>query len=201
MAFVELSVTAHQSHNWGKVSILFYYLSYLLKDSGKLKNSCFQAICSDQFSHSVMSDSLWPHGLQRARLPCPSPTPRACSDSLFFKSVMSSNHLILCHPLVLLLPVFPSIRVFSNESVLCIRWPKYWRFSFSISPSNEYSRLISLGWTGLTSLQPKGLSRLFSNTTVQSIDSLALSFLYSPTLAYRHDYWRNHSFDYMDLCR
>ena len=82
------------------------------------------------------------------------------------KSVMPSRHLILCHPL---LPpsVFPSIRVFSNESVLHIRWPKYWSFSFSISPSNEYSGLISLGWTGWISLQSEGLLRVFSNTTVQ----------------------------------
>ena len=83
------------------------------------------------------------------------------------ESVMPSNHLILCHPLLLLPSVFPSIRGFSNESVLCIRWPKYRSFSFSISPSYEYSGLISLGWTGWVSLQSKGLSRVFSNITVQ----------------------------------
>ena len=83
------------------------------------------------------------------------------------ESVMPSNHLILCHPLLLLPSIFPSIRVFSNESVLHIRWPKYWSFSSSVSPSNEYSGLISLGWTGWISLQSKGLSRVFSNTTVQ----------------------------------
>ena len=82
------------------------------------------------------------------------------------KLVMPSNHLILCHPL-LLLSIFPSIRVFSSESVLHIRWPEYWNFSFSISPSNEYSGLISLGLTGLISLLSKGLSGVFSNTTVQ----------------------------------
>ena len=79
------------------------------------------------------------------------------------ESVMPSNHLILCCPLLLLPSSFPSIRVFSSESVLHMRWPKYWSFSFSISPSNEYS----LGWTGLISLQSKGLSRVFSNTTVK----------------------------------
>ena len=83
------------------------------------------------------------------------------------ESVMPSNHLILCRPLLLRPSIFPSIRVYSNESVLHIRWPKYWSFSFSISPSNEYSGLISLGLTGLISLQSKGLSRVFSNTTVQ----------------------------------
>ena len=83
------------------------------------------------------------------------------------ESVMPSNHLILCRLLPLLPSIFPSIRVFSNESALHIRWPKYWSFSFSISPANEYSGLISLGWTGWISLQSKGLSRVFSNTTVQ----------------------------------
>ena len=81
--------------------------------------------------------------------------------------VMPSNHLSLCHPLLLPPSIFPSIMVFSNESALCIRWPNYWSFNFSISPSNEYSGLISLGWTGWISLQSKGLSRVFSNTTVQ----------------------------------
>ena len=86
---------------------------------------------------------------------------------LSIESVMPSNHLILCRPLLLRPSIFPSIRVCSNESVLHIRWPKYWSFSFSISPSNEYSGLISLGLTGLISLQSNGLSRVFSNTTVQ----------------------------------
>ena len=95
--------------------------------------------------------------------------------------VMPSNHLILCHPLLLLPSIFPSIRVFSNESALHIRWPKYWSFSFNISPSKEHPGLISfrmdwlkntqdwspLGWTGWISLQSKGLSRVFSNTTVK----------------------------------
>ena len=94
-------------------------------------------IDSVQFSCLVMSDSLRPHGLQSARLPCPSLTPRAYSNSCPIKSVMPSNHLILCCPLLLPPSIFPSIRVFSHKSVLCIRWPKYW--SFSISPSNEYS--------------------------------------------------------------
>ena len=86
---------------------------------------------------------------------------------LSIESVMPSNHLILCHPLLLLPSIFPSIRVFSNEPVLCIRGPKYWSFNFSISPSNEHPGLTPLGWTGWISLQSKGLSRVFSNTTVQ----------------------------------
>ena len=83
------------------------------------------------------------------------------------ESVMPSSHLILGRPLLHLPPVPPSIRVFSNDSTLHMRWPKYWSFSFSISPSNEHPGLISLGWTGWISLQSKGLSRVFSNTTVQ----------------------------------
>ena len=98
---------------------------------------CFQPLL---FSHSVMSDSVWPHGLQHARLPCPSPSAGVCS-LMSIESVMPSNHLILCHPLLLLASIFPNIRFFSNELALHIWWPKYW--SFSISPSNEYSGLIS----------------------------------------------------------
>ena len=83
------------------------------------------------------------------------------------ESVMPPNHLILCYPLLLLPSIFPSIRVFSNESALHIRWPKYWSFSFSTSPSNDYSGWFPLGWTGLMSLLSKTLSRVFSNTTVR----------------------------------
>ena len=84
-----------------------------------------------------MSDSLWPHGLQHVELPCPSLSPRVCSNSSI-ELMMPSNHLILCRPLLLLPSTFPSIRVFSTESALHIRWPKYWSFSFKISPSNEH---------------------------------------------------------------
>ena len=97
------------------------------------------------FSCSVMSDSLWPHGLQHSRVTCPSPSPRAYSNSVTYithELVMPSNHL-LHFPLLLLPSIFPSIRIFSKESVLRIRWPKYWSFSFSISPSDENSGLIS----------------------------------------------------------
>ena len=108
----------------------------------------------DQFSCSVTSDSLQPHGLQHARLPCPTSPPGAYSNSSI-KLVMPSNHLILCRPLHLLPSVFSNIRVFSSESALPIRWPKYWSFSFSISPSNGYSGLISLRivWLDLPTVQ------------------------------------------------
>ena len=103
-----------------------------------------------------MSDSLWPHELQHTRLPCPSLSPRVCSNSCpltqWCSLTISSKH--LCHPL-LLPSVFPSIRVFSHELALHIRWPKYWRFSFSISPSNDYSGLISfmIDWFDLLAVQ------------------------------------------------
>ena len=119
------------------------------------------------FTHQVVSDSLV--------------TPMNCSmpgfPVLHYLPEFAQTHvhpvgdaIQPSHPLspLLLLPsIFPSIRVFSNESDLCIRWPKYWSFSFSISPSSEYSGLISFKWTGVISLQSKGLSRVFSNTTVQ----------------------------------
>ena len=102
-----------------------------------------------------MSDSLRPHGLQHTRPPCPSPTPGVYSNTCPIKSVMPFNHLILCSPLLLLPSVFPRIRVFSNESVLRIRWPKYGSFTFSISPSNGYSGLISfrMDWLDLLAVQ------------------------------------------------
>ena len=102
-----------------------------------------------------MFDNLRPHGLQHARPPCPTPTPRAYSN-LCIESVMPSNHLILHHPLLLLTSIFPSIGVFSNESVHCIRWPQYWSFSLSISPSNEYSGLISFRMDRLDLLVVQG---------------------------------------------
>ena len=114
---------------------------------------------------------------------------------MFIESVMTSNHLILCWPLLLLPSIFPNIRVFSNESVLHIIWPQYWSFSFSISPSNEHSGLISLGWTGWISLQSKGLSRVFANTTLQKHQFFLAQLSYSPTLTSIHDYWKNHSLD------
>ena len=111
------------------------------------------------------------------------------------KLVTPSNHLILCQPLLLQPSIFPSIRVFPSESVLQIKWPKYWSFSFTISPSNDYSGLISFRMDWLDLLAVQGTLKSLSNTTVQSINSLALSFLSSPTLTSIYDYWQNHSFD------
>ena len=110
---------------------------------------------SVQFSCSVVSNSLWPHGLQHARLPCPSLAPGTYSNSCPLCHVVPCSHLILYHPLLLSPSILPSISVFSNELVLNIRWPKYWSFSFSISPSNENSGLISfrMDWLDLFAVQ------------------------------------------------
>ena len=135
---------------------------------------------------------------------CQASTSFTISQSLLklmsIESVMPSNHLILCCPL-LLHSIFISITVFSNESALCIMWPKYWSFSFSISPSNEYSGLISfrIHWLDLFAVQGT-LPESFPTPWFKSINSSALSFLYGPTLTSLHDYWKNHSFDYTHLC-
>ena len=111
------------------------------------------------------------------------------------ESVMPSKHLVLCHPLLLLPSIFPSIKVFSNELALRIRWPKYWNFSFNINPSNEHPGLICfrMDWLDL----PAVIDSLESSPTPQfkSTNSSALSFLHSPTLTSTHDHWKNHSLD------
>ena len=126
---------------------------------------------SVQFSCSVLSYSLRPHEPQHARPPCPSPTPGVHSNSTSIESVMPSNHLILCCPLLLLPSIFPSIRVFSNESALHIRWPKYWSFSFNISPSNEHPGVISfrMDWLDLLAVQGTFKSLLQHHSSKASI--------------------------------
>ena len=110
--------------------------------------------------------------------------------------VMPSNYLILCCPLLLLPSIFPSIRVFSNESALCIRWPKYWSFSFNISPSKAYPGLVSfrMDWFDLLAVQ--GTLKSLLQHQFKNINSLVLRFLYSPTLTSVHDHGKNHSLDY-----
>ena len=124
-----------------------------------------------QFSHSVVSDSLQPHGLQDARPPCPSATPRACSNSYPSSWWCHPTHFIVCYPLLLLLSIFPQIRVFSSESVLHIRCPKYCSFSFPISPSSEYSGLISfrMDWLDLLAVQGTRKSLLQHHSSKASI--------------------------------
>ena len=148
---------------------------------------------SVQFSSSVVSNSLWPYGLQYDRLPCPSPTPKACSNSC-----PSSQW---CHPTISFsvipfsscLQSFPASRSF--PTVLRIKWPKYWSFSFSIGPYNKFSMNIPLGLTSLMSLQSKGPQESSPTPQFKSISSSVLSFLYGPPLTSIFDYWKNHSFD------
>ena len=111
------------------------------------------------------------------------------------ESVMPSNYLILCRPILLPPSIFPSIRIFSNESVLCVRWPKYWSFSFNISPSNEYSRLISfrMDWLDLFAVQETLKSLFLHHSSKASI--LWCSAFFIVQLTSIHDYWKNHSLD------
>ena len=148
-----------------------------------------------------MSDSLQPHEPQHARPPCPSHYSWSLLKLMPIESVMPSSHLILCCPLLLLPSIFPSIRVFSNESVLRIRWSKYWSFNFSISPYNEHPGLISIRMDWLDLLAVQGtLKSLFQHHSSKSINSSVLSFFYSPTLTSILDHWKNHSLDQTDLC-
>ena len=145
-----------------------------------------------------MSDSLWPHGLQHTKPPCPSPTSEFTQTHVHWVS----DAIQPPHPLLspLLLPsIFSNIRVFTNESVLCIRWPRYWSLSFNISPSNVYSGLISFrnDWFDPLSVQGtlKGLLQHSSKTSV-----LSTQLFYGPSLTSVHGFWKNQSPDYKDLC-
>ena len=170
------------SCSWG---IYFPPLRTVLQGSQRWVNQtpgnvkCEWIFSSVQFSHSAVSDSLQPHESQHARPPCPSPTPRIHPDSSHtIESVMPSSHFILCRPLLLLPPIPPSIRAFSNESTLCMTWPKYWSFSFSISPSNEHPGLISfrMDWLDLLAVQRTLKSLLQHHSSKASI--ITLLFIY-----------------------
>ena len=169
-----------------------------IKIAGRNINNLRYAYLMLLFSSSVMSGSLWPHGLQHPRLPCPSPSPGVCSNSCplswwnpMVRSIesMRSNRLILCCPLHLLPLIFPRIRVFSNEWAFCIMWPKYWSFSFNISPSKEYSGLISfrMDWFNLLTVQgtlkslPQRHSSKASVLQQSAIFIVQLSHLYLST--------------------
>ena len=142
-----------------------------------------------------MSDSLWPMNCNTSVFPAFTIV-WSLLKLISIVSGMPSNHLICC-PLLLLPSIFPSIRVFFKESALCNTWPKYCSFSFS--PYKEYLGLIYLGLTHLVSLQSKGLSRIFSNTTVWQHINLVLRLLYGPTVTSIYDYWKNNSFDSTNL--
>ena len=141
-----------------------------------------------------MSNSLQPHGLQHTGPPCPSPTPGVYSNPCPL-SRMPSKHLILCRPLLLPPSIFHSSRVFSNESALRMRWPKYWSFSFNISSSNEYSGLISfrMDWLNLLAVPGTLNSLLQHHSSKPSIVRCSAFFIVQ--LSHSHDYWKNHSLD------
>ena len=153
--------------------------------------SPFYLIIVYSLSHVQLFAAAWPAAYQASLSITNS---QSLLKLMSIESAMPSSHLILCRPL-LQPSVFPSIRIFSNESVLCIRWPKYWSFSFSISSSNQYSGLISfqMDWLDLLAVQ-RNLKSLLQHH-FKSINSLALSFIYIPTLTSIHDHWKNHSFD------
>ena len=128
------------------------------------------AISSVQFSHSVVSNFLRPHELQHAKASLSINNSWSPPKPMSIELMMPSNHLILCHPLLLMPSIFPSIRVFSNESALCIRWPKYWSFSLNISPSNEHPGLIfRMDWLDFLAVQRTLKSLLQHHSSKASI--------------------------------
>ena len=186
----------HFPSAWGIFYFIFSTLCY--RSSGDAVGICsfkmftyvFQL--SVQFCHSVMSNSLQPLDCSMPGFPVNHQS-QSLLKLMSIESVMPSNHLILCCPLLLLLSIFPSFRVLSKESVLHIRWPKYW--SFSIRPSNEHSGLISSRMNWLDLLAVQGTLKSSPTPWFKSINSLVPSFLYGPTLTSIHDYWKSHSFD------
>ena len=155
-------------------SYSFYFLLQILK-------CC--CCCSAAQSYP---NSLRPHGLQHTRLPCPSPFSQSLLKLMFIESVAPSNHPILCHPLLLLPSIFPRIRVFSTESALHIRWPKYWSFSFSISASNEHPGLIffRMDWFDLLAVQGTLKSLLQHHSSEASIPQCSAFFMFQPSHPY-----------------
>ena len=150
---------------------------------------------SVQFNCSVVTDSLQPPWTAACQASLSVTKCQSLLRLMLIESVMPSDHLTLCRPLLLLPSIFPSIRVFSNESVLRIRRPKNWSFNFSISLPNKYSGLISfrIEWFDLFAVQ--GNLKSLLQPQIKGINSLVLSFLYSPTLTSIHDYRKNHSFE------
>ena len=179
---------------------LFYYLLWkvLLKFSQLILVDLSQSMLLIQFSSVQLLSRVWLFA---------TPWTAACQASLsitnsrsllrlmFIESVMPSNRLILCWPLLLLPSIFPSFRVVSNESALRIGWPKYWSFSFSISPSMNIQDWFPLDGLVGSPCCPRDSQKSSPTPQLKSINSLALSFLYSPTLTSIHDYWKNHSLD------
>ena len=168
--------------------ILKYLIFFLIAPLGQ-----FLIVQSVQFSHSVVSNSLQPRGLQHTSPPCPSSTlgiySNSCPLSRWCHLTISS-----CRPLLLLPSIFPTIRVFSNESAVSLRWPKYWSFNLNISPSNEHPGLISLRIDWLDLLAVQGILRSLLQRHSSKASILCSAFFIVP-LTSIHDHWKNHSLD------
>ena len=195
--------------DWFMKSLWLLFIPLLLL-SLSLSNSVFASfffffislsfLCaSDQFSHSVVSDSLWPHGMQHTRLPCPSPTPRACSNtcplSWWCHPTNSSSVIPFFSHLQSCPASFPMSQFFTSGD-------QYWSFSFNISPSNEHSGLNSfrIDWLDLLSVQETS-PESSPASQFKRINFSTLSLHYGSILTSMHDYWKDRSFDYMDLCQ
>ena len=169
-------------------------LSFLIIASNLLSSWVLSdQIRSDQLlSHVRLFATPWTAARQAS---LSSTNSRSLHKFMSIELVMPSNYLILCHPLLLPPPIFPSIRVFSNDSALRIRGPKYWSFSFNIIPSNEHPGLICFRMEWLDLIAVQGTQESSPTPQFKSINSSAVSFLYSPTHTSIHDYWKNSSFD------
>ena len=183
-------------HNWH-----FFHIRYVNPVLLIYPSSHLSILLTIQFSSVAQSCPLFATPWAAARQASLSITNcRSLLISMSIESVMPSNHRILCPPLLLLPSIFPNIRVFSNESALRIRWPKYWSFSFSISPSNEHpGRIFRMDWLDLLVVQGTLKSLLQHHISKASILQRS-AFFTSPTLTSIHDYWKNHSFDNTHRC-
>ena len=200
-AFLPESLHSLSNHSLPGMSFYhlqnFHHISHreTYQHSSRMAFPCLQSFSvefsSVQFSRSVVSNSSRPHESQHARPPCPSPTPGVTQTYVHRVSDAIQPSHPLCRPLLLLPPIPPSIRVFSNESTLPMRWPKYWSFSFSIIPSKE---ILQNGLVG-SPCSPRDSQESSPTPQFKSINSSALSFLHSPTLISIHDHWKNHSLD------
>ena len=174
---------------------------YLLKPSLKHFEHYLPSMCSVQFNSVQSLSHVWLFVIPRIAARQASlyiTNSRSSPKLMSIESVMPSSHLIFCHPFLLPPSIFPSFRVFSNGLVLPVRWAKCWSFTFSISPSNEYSGMISsrMDWLDLLAVQGTLKSLLQHHSLKASI-----LLLHGPTITSIHDYWKNHSFDYTDLCQ
>ena len=181
--FLHLAVQGLSCHTWDLCSSIFTVTWGLFSCYCSVPQSCLTLTPWTAASQTSLSFTI----------------SQSLLKLMSFELVMPSNHLILHRPLLLLPSTFPNIKVFSNESTLHIRWPKYWSFSFDISPSSEYSGLISfrIYWFDLLAVQ----GMLKTLLQYHSPKASKLSLLHSPTLTSIHDYWENHSFDSTDLCQ